>query len=66
MVAGDAHLTLRHGLVDWENDPASASKVVDENGEPMVVYHGTGSDFNVFDKKLATDKEGREALVWYR
>ena len=26
---------------DWENDPANASKVVDENGEPMVVYHGT-------------------------
>jgi hypothetical protein len=26
---------------DWENDPDNASKVVDENGEPMVVYHGT-------------------------
>ena len=25
---------------DWENDPANASKIVDENGEPMVVYHG--------------------------
>ena len=25
---------------DWENDPANASKVVDENGEPLVVYHG--------------------------
>ena len=34
---------------DWENDPANASKVVDENGEPMVVYHGTDQDFNVFD-----------------
>ena len=28
---------------DWENDPANASKVVDENGEPLVVYHGTSS-----------------------
>lgn len=27
---------------DWENDPANASKVVDENGEPLVVYHGSG------------------------
>jgi len=36
---------------DWENDPENASKVVDENGEPMVVYHGTGSYFNVFDRK---------------
>ena len=26
---------------DWENDPENASKVVDENGEPKVVYHGT-------------------------
>ena len=26
---------------DWEGDPAGASKVVDENGEPLVVYHGT-------------------------
>ena len=28
---------------DWENDPANASKVVDENGEPRVVYHQTNS-----------------------
>lgn len=33
---------------DWENDPENASKVVDENGEPMVVYHGTTSSFNEF------------------
>lgn len=26
---------------DWEKDPQNASKVIDENGEPMVVYHGT-------------------------
>jgi hypothetical protein len=25
---------------DWENDPKNASKVLDENGEPLVVYHG--------------------------
>jgi predicted ABC-type ATPase len=33
---------------DWENDPQNASKVVDENGEPLVVFHG-GGDFNYFD-----------------
>ena len=33
---------------DWENDPANASKVVDENGEPKIMYHSTDSDFNVF------------------
>lgn len=36
---------------DWETDPENASKVVDENGEPMVTYHGSAADFNVFDKK---------------
>jgi len=51
---------------DWENDPENASKVLDENGEPLVVYHGTPyGEFSVFsnsangkiyfttDKKLA-------------
>ena len=33
---------------DWENDPANASKVVDVNGEPLVVYHGTTHDFTIF------------------
>ena len=33
---------------DWENDPENASKVVDENGEPLVMYHGT----NVLAKEL--------------
>ena len=41
---------------DWENDPENASKVVDENGEPMVVYHGfIGGDFNIFDKDVAVE-----------
>ena len=26
---------------DWENSSKDASKVVDKNGEPLVVYHGT-------------------------
>jgi hypothetical protein len=34
---------------DWENDPENASKVVDDNGEPLMVYHGTTSDFNIFN-----------------
>ena len=36
---------------DWENDPKNASKVVDENGEPLVVYHGTDRDIDVFNKE---------------
>ena len=27
----------------------NASKVVDENGEPLVVYHGSDAEFDVFD-----------------
>lgn len=34
---------------DWQNHPETASKVVNEDGTPRVVYHGTGSDFNAFD-----------------
>ena len=33
---------------DWEKYPPKASKVVDENGEPRIVYHGTKKKFNVF------------------
>lgn len=51
---------------DWENNPKESSKVVDENGEPLVVYHGTSSaSFNIFDKNrigsrnlFGTHKEG--------
>jgi len=40
---------------DWEKDPANASKVVDENGEPLVVWRGESKDFNKFDyKKLGS------------
>lgn len=35
------------------------SKVVDENGKPLVVYHGTGSEFYAFDRKKADDRTGR-------
>lgn len=35
---------------DWENDAKNASQVLDENGEPKVVYHGTATEFNEFRK----------------
>lgn len=47
---------------DWENDPSESSKVVDENGEPLVVYHGSTKQFNTFklDKigSMSGDKSG--------
>jgi hypothetical protein len=38
---------------DWEADPANASKVLDANGEPKVVYHYTSERFNAFDVSKA-------------
>lgn len=42
---------------DWENSPESASKVVDENGEPLVLWHGSYAHekFNSFDTKRIGD-----------
>ena len=36
---------------DWQNHPEDASKVVNEDGTPKVVYHGTNEEFTVFDSK---------------
>ncbi|MFR3025813.1 ADP-ribosyltransferase-containing protein [Bacteroides thetaiotaomicron] len=33
---------------DWENTPENASKAIDENGEPIVVYHGSSQWFTSF------------------
>ena len=42
---------------DWENDPTNASKVVDENGEPMVMIHNTtASPFDVFNTEKSLGK----------
>lgn len=53
---------------DWETDPKNASKVVDENGEPMVMYHGTREDFDVFSKEFAnknTKELERNQWFWF-
>jgi hypothetical protein len=51
---------------DWENDPKNASKVVDENGEPLVVYHGTSGDlFNEF-MPYAVEYVNGEAIKEFR
>jgi hypothetical protein len=44
---------------DWINNPEDASKVVDKNGELMVVYHETMSIFNTFNpsKNIGTHGE---------
>lgn len=47
---------------DWEHDPENASKVVDENGEPLAVYHYTDYEGNVL---RTTNDYGMGALHFY-
>jgi hypothetical protein len=46
-------------------DDTKISKVVDENGEPLVVYHGTQKKFNVFDKKEIGSNYGYDTFGFY-
>ena len=39
---------------DWQNDPVKASKVVNDDGTPKVVYHGTNAEFTVFNSNNGT------------
>ena len=40
---------FRYWFGDWQNKPQNASKVVDKDGKPLVVYHQTDADYTVFD-----------------
>ncbi len=42
---------------DWKKHPEAASKVVNADGTPKVVYHQTDAEFTVFDTR-------REGSVW--
>jgi hypothetical protein len=49
---------------DWENDSKNSSKVVDENGEPLVVYHGTSALFNKFQEDEKGRRGGLNEKFW--
>lgn len=56
---------------DWENDPQNASKVVDEDGKPLVVYHGTyNGEFDIenpninFQTKEQVYKDALDSETW--
>ena len=38
---------------DWQNDSENASKVVNSDGTPKIMYHGSPNSFTAFDKKKA-------------
>ena len=44
---------------DYLDKYLGVSKVVDENGEPLVVYHGSKHEFSVFKNKYETYSETR-------
>ena len=52
--------SIKADIQKIKNAGEFSSKIVDENGEPLVVYHGTGtSDIMEFKTSKATDKVGR-------
>lgn len=55
---------------EWESDPENSSRVVDDNGEPWVVYHGTPSygfsEFlNDYNLPRATSNETNNMGIWF-
>jgi hypothetical protein len=47
--------SFKNWFGNWLTDPENASKVVDENGEPLVVWHGSKKEFNIFGKDKNND-----------
>ena len=74
MVRTDA---FKNWFGDWQNDPANASKVVDENGEPKVVTHSTPNQdsegnkynyppFNIFDGNRIFNTPNSSVIpIWF-
>lgn len=50
---------------DWKNNPNEASKIVDENGEPLVVYHGTRNTFTTFSDSIKLHKVHSANGFWF-
>lgn len=36
---------------DWEDDPDEASKAINSEGQPAIIYHGSDKEFNIFNKE---------------
>lgn len=52
--------TDERSIKQWVNSiNGNSSKIVDENGEPLVVYHGTDADI----EKFATEKAGENGIA---
>jgi hypothetical protein len=51
-VSGITDAKLQHFFEKAREAENNSSKVVDENGEPLAVYHGSANDFTKFDTEL--------------
>ena len=49
---------FKHWFGDFEKDPKNSSKAVDDNGEPLVVYHGTRTNFTEFNINSVSSNTG--------
>jgi hypothetical protein len=57
---GTAQPAYDSSLVEFFNSvKGNVSKIVDKNGEPLAVFHGTNADFEVFDKRKIGSNTGR-------
>lgn len=59
--AGERIARTEEGLrafYEWFGD----SKAVDENGRPLMVYHGTGADFDTFDVSKSGKNTGNKGF----
>lgn len=50
---------------DWTNDQENISKIVDENGEPLLVYHGSARRFKEFDTNKIGSTTGDKSGFYF-
>lgn len=61
---GHAQLTspeFKQWFGDWEADKSRASQVVDKDGAPLRLYHGTSADFDTFGSR----RDPLSAIGWH-
>ena len=58
--------SFKNWFGDWLSDNKSnVSKVVDENGEPLVVYHTVNPNYDASFEVFDTNIEGKETMIYH-
>lgn len=50
---------------DWQNNPKNASKVLDENGEPLVVYHISNPTQSFIENSIVDRRQWDGSQMWF-